>query len=418
MGIIIGKLRRKKTTVEVLETIDKEIKTIEEYRKNTEQTHKRIVGRFIVISVGVYLVTAFLFYFYYFPANFYDRLFYIIPLILAPVIILTVKRVLTWYYKLKISRKQNKLVTLRDEKKKLLEKVMETETYKVAKSILEKFSEPTVVRKSTALLPSGEFTTPLKQAITPTSSSTAITGGLRQRALPPSQQMVPSVTPARPISSIKSSTAIKSELGRTPMPPPQMTGMAGTPLPMPRTILPRERSVFDKMVDYLVGDGPSNRYALICKNCSSHNGMALHEEFEYISFRCCYCYAFNPARKKRPVAPKLEFELKSPNVQTDTSGSEKNSPSDTDSESDTLHDLKTTTLHQIDDAHEKTKTFDTGIDNIEGIEPMELDVPSENVEEVQTTEIEDEIKVEDKHEKETVQVTEEEIGDGDGTPKD
>lgn len=48
--------------------------------------------------------------------------------------------------------------------------------------------------------------------------------------------------------------------------------VTGTPLPLPRAILPRDRSVFDKMVEYLVGDGPANRYALICKQCSSHNG--------------------------------------------------------------------------------------------------------------------------------------------------
>ena len=38
----------------------------------------------------------------------------------------------------------------------------------------------------------------------------------------------------------------------------------------------------DRVVEYLVGDGPSNRYALICKQCQSHNGMALKEEFEFI----------------------------------------------------------------------------------------------------------------------------------------
>ena len=65
----------------------------------------------------------------------------------------------------------------------------------------------------------------------------------------------------------------------------------------------------DKMVEYLVGDGPSNRYALICKQCQSHNGMALKEEFEYIAYRCCYCYYWNPARKERPVAPKLPTQL-------------------------------------------------------------------------------------------------------------
>lgn len=52
--------------------------------------------------------------------------------------------------------------------------------------------------------------------------------------------------------------------------------------PMPRPVLPRERTLVDRFVDYLVGDGPSNRYALICRQCQSHNGMALKEEFEFI----------------------------------------------------------------------------------------------------------------------------------------
>lgn len=50
---------------------------------------------------------------------------------------------------------------------------------------------------------------------------------------------------------------------------------------LPRPVLPQQRTVIDRLVDYLVGDGPSNRYALICRQCESHNGMALKEEFEY-----------------------------------------------------------------------------------------------------------------------------------------
>jgi hypothetical protein len=52
--------------------------------------------------------------------------------------------------------------------------------------------------------------------------------------------------------------------------------------PLPRPVLPRERSVLDRLMEYLIGDGPQNRYALICAQCQSHNGMALREEFEYI----------------------------------------------------------------------------------------------------------------------------------------
>ncbi len=53
--------------------------------------------------------------------------------------------------------------------------------------------------------------------------------------------------------------------------------------PMPRPVLPRERSTTERLMELLVGDGPQNRYALICSECKSHNGMALREEFEFIS---------------------------------------------------------------------------------------------------------------------------------------
>ncbi|VDM30941.1 unnamed protein product [Hydatigera taeniaeformis] len=66
-----------------------------------------------------------------------------------------------------------------------------------------------------------------------------------------------------------------------------------------RPILPRHRSILDIVFDALVGDGPDRRYALICQQCSGHNGMALAEEFEYIAFRCCYCGFHNPARRTR-----------------------------------------------------------------------------------------------------------------------
>ena len=63
-----------------------------------------------------------------------------------------------------------------------------------------------------------------------------------------------------------------------PRPPP------GPPLPRP--ILPRDRSLMDRLMEYLIGDGPQNQFALICAKCQSHNGMALREEFEYIGKIC------------------------------------------------------------------------------------------------------------------------------------
>ncbi|GLV36393.1 Lunapark [Carabus blaptoides fortunei] len=340
MGAILGRFRKKKTTLEQLEKLDTDIKSIEKFRLNTELTERKIVGHFILISCGIYVLVSIVFYIYFFPATLSDQLFYITPLLLVPFIIWGVKRLLTWYYRRKISRNESKLSILRTEKRKLLDKVMDTETYKVAKDILEKFA-PDQLRKS----PGPYDVTPYKPVPVGGSGIVATPSTVRSRASVASRSVVlPARTPATMARAIGAppTTSTPMHIG------PNNNGQQGTltmvrqpgmstPLPLPREVLPRDRSVLDKMVEYLVGDGPSNRYALICKNCQSHNGMALREEFEYVAFRCCYCFTFNPARKLRPQAPKLEIEApRSLGNRRDssqsTSSSDKNSGSDTESD--------------------------------------------------------------------------------------
>lgn len=244
-----------------------------------------------------------------------------------------IKTSLTWWFNRKTLSNRSKLVSLRAEKKKILEKVMETETYKVARDILDKFA-PDQLQKTSVF---GIDSTPSKQLTTPSKAIIKPGGGeLRQRNL----QLI-SNTPAFPNRMLQQ-TPIAPSMGQLVS---TLNGQGrATPgpstLPLPRTILSRDRSVMERMVEYLVGDGPSNRFALICKQCNSHNGMALKEEFEYIAFRCCYCYNMNPARKQRPDAPRLDFDAtKTPNLNafgsSESSDSERNSAaSDSDSESD------------------------------------------------------------------------------------
>lgn len=69
----------------------------------------------------------------------------------------------------------------------------------------------------------------------------------------------------------------------------------------------------DKFVEFVIGDGPNNRYALLCSQCHSHNGMALPEDFEYTTFRCAYCYTVNPARRNTSISAQNVYKL--PNLQ-------------------------------------------------------------------------------------------------------
>jgi len=47
------------------------------------------------------------------------------------------------------------------------------------------------------------------------------------------------------------------------------------------TLHNRNTGWLDKLVDYVVGDGAANRYALICKYCATHNGLATPEDFPF-----------------------------------------------------------------------------------------------------------------------------------------
>lgn len=57
--------------------------------------------------------------------------------------IILLKRLVAWFFQRKINRNANQLKTLRAEKKKLIEQVMDKETYKVACEILNRFGDAT-----------------------------------------------------------------------------------------------------------------------------------------------------------------------------------------------------------------------------------------------------------------------------------
>ncbi|XP_054006218.1 endoplasmic reticulum junction formation protein lunapark-B isoform X1 [Hylaeus anthracinus] len=359
MGIILSRFRKKKTTIEILEDLDKKIREIERYGHTTEQRHKRIVGTLILYSVILYVITAFIFYFCFFPASLYDQIFYIIPLLMFPLLILLTKKLVTWYYKRKISENEEKLSTMQTEKKKILDEVTETETYKKAKEILLKFAPDQL--KMTSLTPQPIFrvstpieTTPNLRTSVPQNVVSPSSSGekLRRRVVTSQNQPLnvqsgmPTNTGLVPVGAapIRNTPITPFQSGSRPVTTPAM----GYRSPLPRPVFPRQRTYLDRFIDYIVGDGPSNRYALICKHCESHNGMALKEEFEYFGFRCCYCNFWNPARKQKSSAPKLEFNtsqnsssstntpehaISNTNVeQTKHSETELSSPSDTDSD--------------------------------------------------------------------------------------
>ncbi|NXM72032.1 LNP protein, partial [Serilophus lunatus] len=316
----------KPSTVEVLEKIDKEIQTLEEFREKNQRLQKLWVGGLLLYSSLLYLITCLIVYLWCLPDEWTARLTMTLPFFAFPFIIWCIRTLLIFFFSKRTERNNDALEDLKSQKKKILEEVMEKETYKTAKLILERF-DPESSAKEAEQPSAGTSATPR-----PGQEIRQRTAAQRNASTPPpvtpKQGSPKSPVPASPdlqrdsasLSGLPERTVVPSlqsnVVPRRPgSPATSVPGMGLHPPgpPLARPILPRERGVVDRVIEYLVGDGPQNRYALICQQCFSHNGMALKEEFEYIAFRCAYCFFLNPARKTRPRAPRLpdfSFERK------------------------------------------------------------------------------------------------------------
>ncbi|XP_034042555.1 endoplasmic reticulum junction formation protein lunapark-A [Thalassophryne amazonica] len=318
MGAVISRWRTKPSTVEVLEGIDKNIQTLEDYSKKYQRQLKIWVGRLLLYSSLLYLMTCAIVYFWYLPEQLMERLVLFLPFLIFPLLVWLLRKMLIALFSQRTKKTSEKLEELKSQKRKILEEVMETETYKNAKMILERFdpdSKRKIELESTPIGPQmapkpGQELRQRSVPSTPVAGYPASSAGAR----PPlaagpsisgrSSHSAPGGPPERGLSAIAAQQSLmrKSVTPGTPVPG---IGLHPPGPPLVRPVLPRERGAVDRVIEYLVGDGPQNRYALICQQCESHNGMALKEEFEYVAFRCAYCFFLNPARKTRPQAPRL-----------------------------------------------------------------------------------------------------------------
>ncbi|KAL5242183.1 hypothetical protein ACI65C_009593 [Semiaphis heraclei] len=262
MGSILSRFRKKKDTKAVLESLEDEIMYIENMTSNTSPINYYKIVFHSVLMYGFFYIL------YYFGLISDERIKnnYIMAVFAAyPIIALYYYKFDVWYYNRKIVTYKKKLTELKSVKKKLLDEVMEKETFKVAKEILEKYA-PHQLQSMT----SQNF--------------------INQRALSSISNKPPYASSGGPLINA-------SNMGH---PPSIMSSTVKPRLALPRPLLSRDRTIFDRLADKVLGDGPQNRYALICRTCGSHNGMARKEEFDFLAYRCAYCSQWNPSLRPKP----------------------------------------------------------------------------------------------------------------------
>ncbi|XP_011413659.3 endoplasmic reticulum junction formation protein lunapark-B [Magallana gigas] len=319
MGSLISRFRKKPTTFEVLEKLEKEIEALQKFRRDNVLKQKSFITKLMLYSILLYIVTAIVFYFYFFPNNWTDRLLYSSPLLIFPVLVWIIRKFLHWFFVKRIAKNDLALQDLKEKRKKILEDVMETETYKKAKEILERFDPERFKELQTPAPSTPKAPSPgsdMRQRINARMATVGPTGGTQPRPSTPypraktPYQRTPGM--GQPLPKPYTTPNIPGQIRPRMLATPQQGPPSSGPPSMARPIPPRDRTKMDRVLEYLLGDGPQHKYALICQKCASHNGMALKEEFEYIAFRCAYCRSLNPARKERPTAPKLECDSPQP----------------------------------------------------------------------------------------------------------
>lgn len=331
MGLILSRFYEKPSTRDTLERIEQEIHNIEERRWDKIKREQFVVQILSFIPITILIATVCILI-YPSDSSWRDKLLLCVPIIILNLVLWICRQSVQWYSRWSLDNEEARLRKLQKEKKRILEMVCETESYRVAAELLEKYDPKQLRRRETRN--QERPTSPLNATLTKYSASP-------NRAMPPqqshnqsqqlqnhmsflnqsvsfpiqtTQQVVASVPSAPPPTPAVKTASNNPQLNKTirsshntSISAPQVAASSVQGRPV-RPILSKDRSLFEKMIDWVVADGPDNRFALICRFCYGHNGMSLAEEYETINFRCCYCYNLNTATNKRQVLDQLQPE--------------------------------------------------------------------------------------------------------------
>jgi len=417
MGGLFSKVwSSKRSFREHLEHLENEIKRLEDRQHRNAIIKRQLVSSIVLWSGLAYILCFLGYYCLAFPPTWSERLLYATPFFIAPFLIHVLSKSAHYFFERRYQKYGESLKSLKEEKVKVLEEVIETESFKNAKELLERFDPQSTFLRPTQQgpgpanlnmsmrgtpghdmelrrrnVPGQAPTTPLKQQDRPVAAATpqprpatppkrSVKPQRKLDATPKPQTEVSPVPKNAPkvMSSCSTQTVASKSLVPTgvasPRPsmqivreyllPGHVKNERASGPPRPIEILPQQRTSVDKFVEFVIGDGPNNRFALICSQCHSHNGMALAEDYEYTTFRCAYCFTVNPARRNTPLEQRVyrlpNMQVKAPEIIKQlTNGDEEEEGAVITELEPSAKVLDDTTLEELDDTRLEESIIET-----------------------------------------------------------
>ncbi|RKP39156.1 hypothetical protein BJ085DRAFT_13083, partial [Dimargaris cristalligena] len=255
MGAVLSLFRGSGDTdyEQVLADLDEKIHRAQTNLAEIKLREKKWVVVFLIYSMFGYAVYAMVFYAYLNQPHepLQTWLYQFAPIPLGPLVIFYSRRLIQLWYRRRQASQEAYIVSLKEKQRTKVEELKKKTAYYSTRNLLERYDLPPT---------------------SPRNPSSPPASGLGPQAGGPMN---------RPVNSVS-------------FPPRGPPGsFAGPHLP-PNSASPMSRPWYDKLVDKIVGDeGPETKYALICRNCFAHNGLALPEEIQSIQYVCPKCGFFN-----------------------------------------------------------------------------------------------------------------------------
>ncbi|KAK9453062.1 hypothetical protein V1511DRAFT_506422 [Dipodascopsis uninucleata] len=249
----------------VLDKLSAKIRKSELRVLSLRSSQRRLKGLIVLYTSIAYIV----FLVYVLLLRKFRDPFTAVYVVVGPIVIYMIRRCVGFFYGQLLKREESRLQTLKADQRNKIEELKSNTKYYSTKSLLDRYESD------------------LKDVKDLKKSSTG------------SQRNSPKKTSNRDfdISNVPS------------LPPPQADTSASDGSPQnlqsamfsatePFTMTPVETHWYDRLLDVIIGEderSPRNRYALICPNCFSHNGLAPPgQSADSVKYVCPVCGHLNP----------------------------------------------------------------------------------------------------------------------------
>ncbi|ORX93297.1 hypothetical protein K493DRAFT_408460 [Basidiobolus meristosporus CBS 931.73] len=304
MGAVFSvfKHREEDNYEKILADLEDKIQKVEVRLSDIKVRERKFVLLFLIYSLfayGLYLAT----YFVYLrdaQDALYIWLWKLLPAFVIPFSIYYISRGVSYWYNRKRLNEENQLENLRVKQRQKVEELKKKTAYYSTKTLLDRYDTP-VKAKPGAKMPGPKSNTPQNNNRpqtrgNPTAPNSApVNPNLRPKNQPNSLNGISSASTPAPQNPYTNGIKLP---GTTPYHAPRIGASNG--INSHHAFNTQRNSWYDRIIDVIVGEeGPNSKYALICKNCFAHNGLALPSEINEIQYHCPKCNFLNASRHPR-----------------------------------------------------------------------------------------------------------------------